>query len=126
MSGQTGIAFIGTGFVADYYMTTLANHPQLRLAGVWDIDAARLQQFRSYWNVRAYASEAELLADPAIAIIVNLTPPESHHAVNRAALLARYDAELAALADRRDVGIRLEDFHVGIRLDVARALRPAS
>lgn len=89
MSGQTGIAFIGTGFVADYYMTTLANHPQLRLAGVWDIDAARLQQFRSYWNVRAYASEAELLADPAIAIIVNLTPPESHHAVNRAALLAR-------------------------------------
>jgi predicted dehydrogenase len=88
MSGQTGIAFIGTGFVADYYMTTLANHPQLRLAGVWDIDAARLQQFRSYWNVRAYASEAELLADPAIAIIVNLTTPESHHAVNRAALLA--------------------------------------
>jgi len=88
MSGQTGIAFIGTGFVADYYMTTLANHPQLRLAGVWDIDPARLQQFRSYWNVRAYASEAELLSDPAIAIIVNLTPPESHYSVNRAALLA--------------------------------------
>ena len=53
MSGQTGIAFIGTGFVADYYMTTLANHPQLRLAGVWDIDAARLQQFRSYYDKAA-------------------------------------------------------------------------
>ena len=35
---MTGIAFVGTGFVADYYMTTLANHPQLRLVGVFDID----------------------------------------------------------------------------------------
>lgn len=88
MSGRTGIAFIGTGFVADYYMTTLANHPQLQLAGVWDVDPDRLKQFCSYWNVRAYASEAESLSDPAVVIIVNLTTPESHHAVNRAALLA--------------------------------------
>ena len=35
-------AIIGTGFVADYYMTTLANHPGLDLAGVWDRDDARL------------------------------------------------------------------------------------
>ncbi|OBZ93209.1 oxidoreductase [Pararhizobium polonicum] len=88
MSGQTGIAFIGTGFVADYYMTTLANHPQLRLTGVWDIDRARLRQFSDYWKVHAYSSAEEALADPAVAIVVNLTPPESHHAVNRAALLA--------------------------------------
>jgi len=90
MSGAmgTGIAFIGTGFVADYYMTTLANHPDLRLAGVWDTDSARLQQFCSHWNVSAYASEAALLADPNVDIVVNLTVPESHYAVNKAALLA--------------------------------------
>jgi predicted dehydrogenase len=88
MNGQTGIAFIGTGFVADYYMTTLANHPQLRLAGVWDSDPARLKQFCTYWKVRPYASEAESLSDAAVTIIVNLTTPESHYAVNRAALLA--------------------------------------
>ncbi|HTO33809.1 MAG TPA: Gfo/Idh/MocA family oxidoreductase [Pararhizobium sp.] len=88
MSGQTGIAFIGTGFVADYYMTTLANHPGLRLVGVWDNDASRLAQFCAYWNVRAYTSGEELLADPAITIVVNLTTPESHHPVNKASLLA--------------------------------------
>jgi predicted dehydrogenase len=88
MNGQTGIAFIGTGFVADYYMTTLANHPQLRLAGVWDSDPVRLKQFCTYWKVRPYASEAESLSDAAVTIIVNLTTPESHYAVNRAALLA--------------------------------------
>lgn len=88
MSEQTGIAFIGTGFVADYYMTTLTNHPGLQLVGVWDIDSVRLKQFCAYWNVRAYASSEELLADPAVTIVVNLTTPESHYPVNRASLLA--------------------------------------
>jgi predicted dehydrogenase len=88
MNGQTGIAFIGTGFVADYYMTTLENHPQLRLAGVWDSDPIRLKQFCNYWKIRSYASEAESLSDAAVSIIVNLTTPESHYAVNKAALSA--------------------------------------
>ncbi len=88
MSGQTDIAFIGTGFVADYYMTTMANHPQLRLAGVWDSDPVRLKQFCNYWKIHSYASEAESLSDAAVSIIVNLTTPESHYAVNKAALLA--------------------------------------
>ncbi len=85
---MTGIAFVGTGFVADYYMTTLANHPQLRLVGVWDRDAERLDAFARHWAVSAYASMDALLADPAVSIVVNLTTPESHYTVNRAALSA--------------------------------------
>jgi len=42
---MTGVAFVGTGFVADYYMTTLANHPELQLIGVWDQNPHRLEQF---------------------------------------------------------------------------------
>ena len=30
------IALVGVGFVADYYMTTLNNHPELRLCGAFD------------------------------------------------------------------------------------------
>lgn len=85
---MTGIAFVGTGFVADYYMTTLANHPQLRLVGVWDRDAGRLDAFARHWKVSPYASLNEVLADAAVSIVVNLTTPESHYAVNRAALSA--------------------------------------
>lgn len=85
---MTGIAFIGTGFVADYYMTTLANHPQLRLVGVWDRDTARLSEFSRYWKVPAFSSLEELLADGNIQIVVNLTSPESHYAINKAALLS--------------------------------------
>lgn len=82
------IALVGTGFVADYYMTTLANHPVLSLAGVWDRDAARLEAFRSFHNVPAYTGLDALLADPAVGIVVNLTTPESHYEVTSRALAA--------------------------------------
>ncbi|MFP5076784.1 Gfo/Idh/MocA family protein [Rhizobium sp. YIM 134829] len=84
----TGIALIGTGFVADYYMTTLARHPNLRLIGAYDRDAARLTEFCRYWSATTYLSLEAALTDPAVAIIVNLTNPESHHAINMQALEA--------------------------------------
>jgi len=82
------IALVGTGFVADYYMTTLANHPALALAGVWDRDTARLEAFRAFHNVSAYADLDALLADPAVQIVVNLTTPESHFEITSRALAA--------------------------------------
>lgn len=53
---MTGIAFVGTGFVADYYMTTLANHPQLRLVGAFDRSQAQLDRFCRFYGVRLYRS----------------------------------------------------------------------
>lgn len=88
MTKTTTIALVGTGFVADYYMTTLANHPQLKLAGAYDRDGARLNQFCAYWSVTPYATLETLLSDATVEIVVNLTTPESHFGVNEAALLA--------------------------------------
>ncbi len=86
---KTTFAIIGCGFVADYYMTTLANHPQLALAGVWDRDAVRLQEFCAFHKVRAYASMDEVLQDASVTIIANLTTPESHFEISKAALMAK-------------------------------------
>ncbi|OQM77475.1 Gfo/Idh/MocA family protein [Manganibacter manganicus] len=85
---MAGIAFVGTGFVADYYMTTLANHPELRLAGVFDENPEATARFSTFHKVRRYSSMEELLGDPAVAIVVNLTNPESHYAISRLALEA--------------------------------------
>ena len=82
------IGFIGTGFVADYYMTTLKNHPELQLCGVFDRSAARMQEFAAFHGVPAYDSAEALLGDPEIRIVVNLTTPESHFEVSRQALEA--------------------------------------
>jgi len=35
---ETTIAIVGCGFVADYYMATLAAYPWIGVAGVYDID----------------------------------------------------------------------------------------
>ena len=82
------IAIVGTGFVADYYMTTLARHPGLVLAGVFDSDLQRLAQFSAYHKVRAYPDFGSVLADKTVSIIVNLTTPQAHYAVSRSALEA--------------------------------------
>jgi predicted dehydrogenase len=84
----TGIALVGTGFVADYYMTTLVNHPELRLAGVYDRAPEQLRRFGRFYGVRAHDSLGALLADPDVTIVANLTDPESHYPVSRAALEA--------------------------------------
>lgn len=82
------IALIGTGFVADYYMTSLTNYPQLALVGAYDNNPKRLHEFCKFYKVKAFSSQEEVLADPSIDIIVNLTRPESHFDVSAAALNA--------------------------------------
>lgn len=113
------IAFLGTGFVADYYMTTLANHPELSLTGVYDRSGERLRQFTAFHGVRAYDSAAALIGDPDVDIVVNLTTPESHFELSRVALEsgkhvycekplamdAADAARLVALADERKLTV---------------------
>lgn len=82
------IAFIGCGYVADFYATTLVNHRALNLAAVWDRDPARLEAFCKHWKVKPAKSFEAVLADMSIGLIVNLTNPKSHYEVSRAALEA--------------------------------------
>lgn len=80
------IALVGCGFVADYYMSTLSNYPQLKLVGVYDKDPERLQAFTRFHNLQAYASLTNLLADEQVQLVVNLTNPRSHYEVNKTCL----------------------------------------
>jgi predicted dehydrogenase len=82
------IALVGCGYVADFYMTTLANHPRLELEGVFDRDPDRAARFCAYHAVRRYESLEALLGDQGVEMVVNLTNPGSHHSVSLAALQA--------------------------------------
>jgi len=82
------VAFIGCGYVADYYVATLANHPELELVGVFDRDVGRATRFASSHQLRRYAGAEELLGDPGVEMVVNLTNPRRHFEVSRAALTA--------------------------------------
>lgn len=116
---MTGIAFIGCGYVADLYMQTLPAHPELRLVAVHDRDPERLAAFSTFHGVPARARLEQVLDDPAVEIVINLTNPASHHAVSAAALdagKAVYSEKPLAtsLADAQDLVRRAEAAGVGV------------
>ncbi len=81
-------AIVGCGYVADYYLATLVNHPELELTGVFDRDPERAHRFASHHGLRRYGSFDELLGDPSVALVANLTNPRSHFEISSAALQA--------------------------------------
>lgn len=82
------VAFVGCGYVADQYARTMAQHPSVALAGVYDRDPVRQKAFCDHHGVTGYPTYDALLADPTVAVVVNLTNPAEHADVTRAALRA--------------------------------------
>ena len=82
------IAIVGCGYVADHYLETLPDHPRLALQGVADLNLNRAEAVAKHYGTRVYPSTQDLLADPEVELVVNLTDPGSHYEVTRASLLA--------------------------------------
>lgn len=82
------IALVGCGFVCDYYLRTLHFYPELELVGLYDRLHERALTVAQSYPVRVYGDLAELLADPQVELVVNLTNPSSHGEISRASLLA--------------------------------------
>ena len=88
-SYKKSIAIVGCGFVADYYLKTLPLHPELELVGVMDRQSDRASKFATYHSIpHVYNTLEELLADPKVDIVLNLTNPSSHYSVSQACLAA--------------------------------------
>jgi len=128
------IAFIGCGYVADYYQQTLVNHPILQLAGVYDRDPERSRRFTGHYKVKRYGSFEEVLNDASVEVVVNLTTPKSHYDITKAALEAgkqvytekpislRIDQarELVELAEQRGLILSAAPCGVGPKLLCSR------
>ena len=109
------IAIIGCGFVADYYMLTLANHPELELVCAYDRDQAASRRFGAYFGVRMSATLDELLAEPGLELILNLTNPGSHYGVSKAALEAGHH-----VYSEKPLAMAIEEAEDLVRLAQAR------
>ena len=72
-----GVGIVGTGNIAGGYARDILTHPEINLVAATDLDPARLQAFAKERGCRAYATVDDLLGDPAVDIVVNLT---IHHA----------------------------------------------
>lgn len=79
---------IGCGNISDIYMKNLQTFDHLELAGCADLDRSRAEAKAEKHGLQKVFGVEELLADPSVDIIVNLTIPQAHAEVNRRALLA--------------------------------------
>ncbi len=83
-----GIGIVGCGFVADFYAASLANHPELAIKSAFDLDRSRAERVIAQTGGTVSDDLEQLLRDPAVSIVVNLTNPASHAHITRAALQA--------------------------------------
>jgi predicted dehydrogenase len=85
---STGIGIVGCGNVSRMYLPILSRIPDVDVVAVADVDAARAQQTVAEFDLTRALSPEELIADPAVDVVLNLTPIAVHTDVSKAALTA--------------------------------------
>lgn len=87
-SGRVGVGVIGAGNISTQYLTNLTSFPDVEVRFIADIDLDRAQFQAQAFNVTGFGTVEQLLSDPQIEIVVNLTIPKAHAEVAHQALAA--------------------------------------
>lgn len=77
---------IGCGAISDAYFNATKRFPILQMAACADLMVERAQAKAEQHGVPKACTPEELIADPEIEIVINLTIPKAHYAVSKAIL----------------------------------------
>jgi len=122
MSAPVQVGIIGCGVISDTYIRNCSRFPELRIVGLADIDISRAQAKALEYGIPFWGTAGELLSQPQIEVIVNLTVPNAHLEVSLAALRAGKSVySEKPITATRDEGKRLvsEATDRGLRLACA-------
>jgi predicted dehydrogenase len=110
---QVGVGIIGTGWIGGVRANALSDHPQVRELHICDIREDRLREVADETGPESATLDyRDFLTNPAIAVIIVSTTPEStHYPITRDALLAGkhvlVEKPLASTTDQADDLIRI-------------------
>ncbi|MBQ8368361.1 MAG: Gfo/Idh/MocA family oxidoreductase [Clostridia bacterium] len=84
------IGFVGCGNISGIYLSNITGtFRNLEVAGVCDLVREKAEnQAKAYGVTKIYKDMYELFADPEVDIVLNITRPNDHYGVTKAALLA--------------------------------------
>ena len=129
------VAVVGCGSISSVYLDSIRKHFSiLDVVACTDLDLARRDACAEKYGIRGLTFD-EILADPEIEMVINLTTPAAHYPITKQALLAgkhvfsekmiavtlEEGKELCALADEK--GLRLgvaPDTFLGGAIQTAR------
>jgi predicted dehydrogenase len=77
-SGKVGVGIIGAGVISKQYLDYMTTFPDLDVRFIADIALDRAQAQAEAYGVPGFGTVEQLLADPEIEIVVNLTIPAAH------------------------------------------------
>jgi predicted dehydrogenase len=107
---RVGVGLIGAGVISDAYLKNLIRFPDVEVRSIADLDTDRAAAQAARYGVPASGGVPDLLADPGVDLVVNLTVPAAHVEVGLAALRAGKHvwAEKPLALDRRSAGELLD------------------
>ncbi|HWE04498.1 MAG TPA: Gfo/Idh/MocA family oxidoreductase [Tepidisphaeraceae bacterium] len=82
------IGVIGCGAISGAYLAAAKKFPILRILAVADINGAAAEAKANEFNVSRVCSVCELLADPSVELVLNLTVPGAHASIALDAIAA--------------------------------------
>ncbi|HEX3357466.1 MAG TPA: Gfo/Idh/MocA family oxidoreductase [Tepidisphaeraceae bacterium] len=88
MPESVKVGVIGTGAISGAYLGMAKNFPIVEIAACADIDIERAKQAGEKFQIAKVCTVDELLADPGIEIVLNLTIPKAHVPISLRAIEA--------------------------------------
>jgi len=84
---KTKVAFVGVGDISGIYLKNITQRfINVEVVGVCDLVHAKAEKAAKQYNLHIYENMHEVFADPNVDIVLNLTRPDEHFAVTKAAL----------------------------------------
>lgn len=104
------IGFVGVGCISGIYLQNITKvFREIEIAGVCDLVREKAERAAKEYNIpRIYNDMYELFADDSVDIVLNITRPNEHYEVTKAALLAgKHVYSEKPLAAELDLGLEL-------------------
>lgn len=134
---NVGVA--GCGMIADIYLKNMQHvfYDVLHVQGIFDLNPDAVRRRAEQYSLIPYKSYSDMLGDPEIDIILNLTAPQAHYTITRQAIEAgkhvysekplamsyQEGVQLLTLAERNNVTIGCSpDVPLGALIQTARKL----
>jgi predicted dehydrogenase len=115
---KTNVGVIGCGIISSIYLEAQQKFDVLNYVACADIDLERARSQAQRYNVPRACTVAELLADPEIEIVLNLTIPKVHAEIGMAALNAG-----KAIYSEKPLGIKREEGRILLETGKEKNLR---
>ncbi|WP_233441155.1 Gfo/Idh/MocA family protein [Microbacterium paludicola] len=87
-SGPLRVGVVGCGNIVEQYLQTLPRLPDVRLVAAADLDRSRAEAVAARVDGARALTVDELIADPDVDLVLNLTIPAAHDAIALAAIRA--------------------------------------